>query len=317
MLSNLNNIPPFIPPVWCVNPHIQTIAGSLFSRPKPISCDTVEISTPDGDFLELNVKTGPKNRPAVVLIHGLEGSSQSRYIIELMGILSKRGYSVVAVNLRGCGTRINNKRRFYHSGETEDLRTVFSWVNEHIQHSSIGAAGFSLGGNVLIKLLGEDSSSTLIDRAIVVSSPYDLYYGSQTIQQGFNRLYERMFVRNMNKKVEDKRKAYPDLPVFTGSTLHDFDDEVTAPLNGFEDADDYYAKCSSGQFVERIETQTLLIHSKDDPICPCEMVPMNSIRQNGYVDYILTDRGGHVGFWSKPYGWLNKIIANYFGRDFA
>src|SRR5699024_7238596 len=133
---------------------------------------------------------------------------------------------------------------------------------------------FSLGGNVLIKLLGEEGSSTLIDRAIAVSSPYDLYYGSQTIQQGLNRLYERMFVRNMNNKLEDKRKIYPDLPVFTGSTLHDFDDQITAPLNGFEDADDYYAKCSSEQFVGSIETQTLLIHSKDDPICPCEMVPM-------------------------------------------
>lgn len=317
MLTNLNNVPPFVPPGWCVNPHIQTIASSLFSHPPEPPCQSVEIPTPDGDFLELDVIKGREDRPVIVLIHGLEGSSHSRYIVELMTILSQKNYSVVAVNLRGCGSRINNKRRFYHSGETEDLRTVFSWTNEHIKHSAIGATGFSLGGNVLIKLLGEDGFSTLIERAVVVSSPYDLYYGSQSIQKGLNRLYERMFVRNMNKKLERKRKVYPDLPIFKGTTLHDFDDQVTALLNGFKNANDYYARCSSGQFVGDVKTKALLIHSKDDPICPYEMVPMNSIKQNKFLDYILTDHGGHVGFWSKPYGWLNDTIVNYFGKDFA
>jgi predicted alpha/beta-fold hydrolase len=316
LLSNLNDISPFTPPLWCINAHVQTIAGTLFSRPGKPAFKTIEISTSDGDFLELNVKEGQKNSPAVVLIHGLEGSAGSRYIFELTHVLGKRDYSVVAVNLRGCGSRMNRRRRFYHSGGTDDLTAVFTWVKEHFPSSKMGAAGFSLGGNVLIKSLAEEGAAHPVQVAAAVSVPYDLYDGSQRIQKGFTRIYERMFVKSMNKKLEEKRKAYPDLPVFEGSTLYEFDDQVTAPIHRFKDAKDYYLRCSSGQFLDDMKTRVLLIHSKDDPLCPFTMVPMKSIKQNPCIDYIITKHGGHVGFWSRPYGWLNRIIANYFSKNF-
>lgn len=250
-----------------------------------------------------------------MLIHGLEGSSGSRYIVELMNTLIEQNYSVVAMNLRDCGPRMNKRRRFYHSGETGDLKTIFTWTDEHFPHSPVGAAGFSLGGNVLLKLLGEQGSATRIDAAVAVSVPYDLYLGSQLIQKGLSIFYERMFVRSMNHKLEEKRKIYPDLPVFEGSTLYEFDDQITAPVHGFKDAEDYYAQCSAGQFIDDIETRLLLIHSEDDPLCPLAMVPMESIKHNDYIDYILTEHGGHVGFWSKPYGWLFQTIRNYFNKN--
>ncbi len=316
MLSNLNHILPFRPPFWCANGHIQTIAGSLFSHPRKPSFKTVEIPTSDGDFLELNVKEGQKNRPVFVLIHGLEVSASSRYIIELTHLLSERNYSVVAVNLRGCGSRMNRLRRFYHSGETNDLMAVFTWVKERFPFSVLGAVGFSLGGNTLIKSLGEEGSAHPAQIAAAVSVPYDLYHGSQLIQKGFTKIYERMFVRSMNGKLVEKRAAYPDLPVFEGSTLYEFDDQVTAPINGFKDAEDYYAQCSAGSFLGGVKTRLLLIHSKDDPLCPFCMVPMESIKKNQYIDYIITEHGGHVGFWGRPHDWLNRTIANYFGINF-
>jgi predicted alpha/beta-fold hydrolase len=271
--------------------------------------------------LELNVKEGQKNNPVVVLIHGLEGSAESRYITELTNSLSSRDYSVVAVNLRGCGPHMNKKRRFYHAGETGDLNSVLSWIHEHLSYSYLGAVGFSLGGTVLLKLLGEMGASTLIhsaaiERAVCVSVPYDLYWGSQRIQKGAARIYERMFVKSMNHKLEEKRNVYRDLPVFTGSSLYEFDDQVTAPVHGFNNAADYYMRCSSSQFLDDIKTSLLLIHSKDDPLCPFTMVPMKKIKDNNSIDYIITNGGGHVGFWSRPYGWLNRTIMNYFSKNF-
>jgi hypothetical protein len=260
------------------------------------------------------------DRPAIALFHGLEGSTDRYYIIEMMQHLAALNYSVVAVNFRSCGSGMNRQRRFYHSGETEDYATVFSWMKRRFPASLLGAVGFSLGGNALLKSLGERIREEGLDHpvqaAVTVSVPYDLKAGSKRIHHGFNKVYERLFLKGLTAKLRKKREAYADLPHFEGASLYEFDNQVTAPVHGFEDADDYYARCSSNQFIPKINSPALLIHSKEDPICPVANVPLDAIRKNNALDYIITEKGGHVGFWSRPQGWLENVITNFFDKKF-
>jgi len=251
----------------------------------------------------------------VALFHGLEGSADRYYIIKLMRTLDDMNYSVVAVNFRSCGSRMNRQRRFYHSGETEDFHTVFSWIKRRFPDSPPAAVGFSLGGNALLKYLGEQGKNSLLHSAVAVSVPYDLKAGSEKIGAGFNQLYEYIFLKSLKKKLNQKRKTYPDLPSFSGSSLYAFDDQVTGPIHGFAGAEDYYARCSSGQFVPQIDVPTLLIHSKEDPICPADRMPLAAVKQKNNLDYIITDEGGHVGFHSRPSGWLCKTIKKYLVKN--
>lgn len=294
---------------------MHTIACSLFVRSRLPDAKRIEITTPDGDFLELDVIDQQNKRPVVVLFHGLEGSTDRYYIARLMRLCSSKGYSVVAVNFRGCGSRLNHLPRFYHSGATDDYKTTFCWVRNYFPDSAIGAVGFSLGANALLKSLGEEGSGHWSDASIAVSVPYDLKSGSLELSKGFNRIYEYRFLRTLRKKLDLKRDNHTDLPAFTGQTLYDFDDQVTSKLHGFEDAEDYYARCSSDQFIPQIYKSTLLIHSRQDPLCPIESMPLNEIKANPRLSYVITTEGGHVGFWSRQGEWLNEVIMSYFARN--
>ena len=311
MESSLVNILSFKTPFWCFNGHVHTIARSFFGDTKKPSCQRIEISTPDDDFLELDVINQENDLPVIALFHGLEGSTDRYYIIEMMKSLAGHNYSVVAVNFRGCGSRLNNKERFYHSGETNDYATVFNWIKENFPTSKVGAVGFSLGGNALLKFLAENHPQKP-EVAVAVSVPYNLKKGCLTISKGFNRIYEYRFMRTLRKKLNRKRKAFPSLPKFTGTKLYDFDDQVTAPVHGFEGAEDYYRQCSSKQFVSSIKVPSLLIHSKEDPLCPVGEMPVKDVKDNPNTDYIITEEGGHVGFWGKQQDWLNKVVCSYF-----
>jgi predicted alpha/beta-fold hydrolase len=311
VITNLKNVPPFEAPVWCFNGHIHTIASSLFVHAGLPDCERIEIPTPDGDFLELDVCEQRGSRVVLVLFHGLEGSTDRYYIARLMRSGIARGYSAVAVNFRSCGSRLNFMPRFYHSGETEDYETVFFWIRQRFRNHAVGAVGFSLGANALLKSLGEQPEGHPADAAVAVSVPYDLKKGSIQISRGFNRIYEYRFLRTLRKKLDQKRRHHPHLPRFTGKTLYDFDDQVTSKIHGFDDAEDYYERCSSARFLPSIRTSTLLIHSRQDPLCPVDSMPMEAIRNNPYISYIVTDEGGHVGFWSRPEGWLNGVIMEF------
>jgi predicted alpha/beta-fold hydrolase len=232
-----------------------------------------------------------------------------------MKMLLANNLSVVAVNFRSCGSRLNNQPRFYHSGETSDYQTIFSWIRKNYPDKKMGAVGFSLGGNALIKYLAEQNDSSPLDAAVAISVPYDLRLGSILLSKGFHRVYEYRFLKTLKEKLQKKRCRYPDLPNFSGSTLYDFDDQVTAPLHGFADAEAYYGQCSARNFLPEIKTNTLLIHSREDPLCPIESMPVAKLNDNPFTDYIITQQGGHVGFWSKPRGWLNFIIQNYLSSN--
>ena len=315
MKTNLRHVPHFHSPRWCFNGHIHTIYQSLTGDTAQPSIERVEIATPDNDFLELDCAIRPDSEAIITLFHGLEGSTKRYYMVELMKTLLRNGFSVVGVNFRSCGSRMNNQPRFYHSGETSDYHTVFQWINEHYPNQKIGAVGFSLGANALIKYLSEYQDHHPLDTAVGVSVPYDLRLGSILLSKGFHRVYEYRFLRTLKKKLDIKRQQFPDLPSFSGSTIYEFDDQVTAVIHGFDGAEDYYEQCSARRFVDDITTDMLLIHSREDPLCPIEAMPIAKINQNKWTDYIITDKGGHVGFRSKPVGWLNYVIENYLNSN--
>ncbi|WP_441000927.1 YheT family hydrolase [Fodinibius sp. SL11] len=315
MKTNLRHVPDLQAPSWCFSGHIHTISRSLLGDTNQPPLSHIEISTPDEDFLELDYHIQPESDAIIALFHGLEGSTNRYYMVELMKTLINNGYSIVGVNFRGCGSKPNKQPRFYHSGETNDYQTVFNWISGKYPDKKIGAVGFSLGGNALLKYLGETGEESLVKTAVSVSVPYDLRIGSILLSKGFHRIYEYHFLRTLRDKLDQKRKRIPGLPTFDGSTLYEFDNQVTAPLHGFDGAEDYYKQCSARRFVDEIKTDTLLVHSKEDPLCPAEAIPLAKINQNPNTDYIITEEGGHVGFWSKPKGWLNFVIENYLSSN--
>lgn len=300
----------FNPVWWAPEVHTQTVIAS-FTETKDPDSERIEIPTPDNDFLELEVVDLKNEKPIIALFHGLEGSSQRHYIRNLMSDLRQVGYSSVALNFRSCGTKMNLQKRMYHSGETEDYKTLFSWIAEYFPNSEIYAVGFSLGGNALVKSLGELGNNHPAKKAVAVSTPYDLKGGSLRMDKGFNKVYQKRFLYTLSEKADMKRKHFPDFPKFTGSSVYDFDDQVTAPVHGFEGADDYYEQCSSKHFYKRVQKPLLVIHSKADSLCPLEFAPFEDLESNKFIRTLFTESGGHVGFISQKRGWLNRTMIKW------
>lgn len=308
----INSLPDFKSAPWCFNGHAHTVLCSLIFDSPNLHSEKIRIDTPDDDFLELDVVNQGNGKPVVVLFHGLEGNSRRFYITQLADHLITRGFSVVAMNFRSCGSEMNKQRRFYHSGETEDLETLFTWIQKTFTASEIYAAGFSLGGSALLNFLKKHGTHHPLRAAATISTPFDLKSGSINLEKGFNRIYSILFLQTLVQKLEEKQQYFPDLPGFKGSTIYEFDDQVTGPIHGFENAEDYYHRCSSGFFIDQIQTNTLVIHSQQDPMCPFKWTPVKEIEANPKFKAYFPKKGGHVGFWSRPNGWLNHKIGDYF-----
>jgi predicted alpha/beta-fold hydrolase len=315
---------PFLQPWWLPGGHTQTLAGKLL-RPKPIAGVTAErIDTSDGDFLDLAwmPETDPA-APIVLVLHGLEGHTRRGYVIQIFQALSRQGLRPLGLNFRGCSGEINKVPRFYHSGETEDVAFVVDLIRDRFPGRPIMAVGFSLGANILLKLLGEqaDRGEAPISAAAAISVPYDLSAGADALEQGWMaRFYTKYFVTSLMNKVRAKEgllKGLLDLTkVSDDSTIRTFDDVVTAPLHGFVDAEDYYRQCSSKEFVARITTPTLLLHALNDPFLPSSAIPLARIAGNPNLTLVLTERGGHVGFvegaapWKAMF-WAERAAASF------
>lgn len=297
---------------WCFNGHAHTILCSLIFESPALHSENVQIDTPDNDFLEVDVVDTGIGKPVVVLFHGLEGHSRRFYITQLAEHLNTRGFSTVAVNFRSCGRNMNRQKKFYHSGETDDLEVVFEWVQDQFPKSTLFGAGFSLGGSALLNFLNKHGSNHPLRAISAISTPFELKKGSLNLEAGFNRLYSVLFLQTLKKKLQEKRAKFPALPTFEGSTLYEFDDQITGPIHGFEGADHYYHHCSSAFFMDQIRTDTLVIHSREDPMCPFKWTPVEQIKKNSNIKTHFTDKGGHVGFWSLPNGWINQRIGDYF-----
>jgi predicted alpha/beta-fold hydrolase len=317
----------FHAPAWIRGAHAQTIGGRLLRKTGGVGFRKERIETPDGDFVDLEYAAVEghalaPDAPIVLKLHGLEGSAHSGYSVELARALARRGVRSVGLNFRSCGGEMNRTARFYHSGETEDLALVLAHLHRTFPAKRLGALGFSLGGNVLLKYLGEQGASAggQLAAAVAVSVPYDLGACADRMNRGGARIYASFFLRSLRAKVRAKEAQLAGLcQVERGlkaKRVRDFDEALTAPLHGFAGAEDYYRRSSAGQFLSRISIPTLLIHSLDDPIAVAESIPHGTIEGNPHLTTALTATGGHVGFVEGPGPWSPSFWAEQRGAEF-
>ena len=283
-----------------------------FTRPRTVVPFEREILVaPDGDELVLDHVAGPAGSPRLVLLHGLEGSSYSVYVQGMVALAAAAGARATVLNFRSCArdpgevTRwLPNKRpRLYHSGETSDLDHVVRTLAAREPTTPLVAVGVSLGGNVLLKWLGENPGQKLLRAAATISVPYDLGAGARHLESRLGRMYVRHFLPTLAAKTEWVVQHFPeaarrvDLERARGAqTFYAFDDAATAPLHGFAGADDYYTRSSSLRFVEHITTPTLCISAEDDPFLPRAVLRLVAERAPASLELLVTRRGGHVGF---------------------
>ena len=315
----------YSPAWWLPGPHARTIWGRFFRRTPPMRTRTERWDTEDGDFVDLVRLDAPAGRPHVVVLHGLEGTAQSHYARGMFLEAARRGWAADLLLFRGCGGELNRAPRFYHSGETSDIDSVARRLFEADPDVPFLFAGVSLGGNVLLKWLGEidDATSRRIFAAAAVSVPFDLARASRHIDQGFSRVYQRHFLQSLRRKALAKLKRYPGLAprerIEAARTLYDFDDVVTAPVHGFASADDYYFRSSSIRFLSRINVSTLLLSARDDPFLPSEVLEQvkEVAAQNRNIEVEFLAKGGHVGFVSgqnplRPFYYAEWRVAEFF-----
>jgi len=316
--------PSFVAPWWARNPHLQTMWGKLFRRLAPPPTRTERWDTPDGDFLDLVRLDGAHpDAPRLLLLHGLEGGLQSHYVVGMFGEARRRGWAMDLLLHRSCGPELNRTRRFYHSGETTDLAFVVDRLAAAAPGVPLAVCGVSLGGNVLLKYLGERGDAAMPCAAAAVSVPYDLARGARHISRGFARVYEANFLRSLRAKVLAKRARYPDLAgpevLQRARTIWDFDDVVTAPVHGFRDAADYYARSSALGYLDGVRVPTLLLSAVDDPFLPAEV--LDEVRaaaaRNPALHVEFTPHGGHGGFVGGPAPWRAEFYAERRVFEFA
>jgi hypothetical protein len=280
------------------------------------------VSTPDGDFVDLDWLEGPAAAPLVLLLHGLEGSTRSHYVTGLLGRLVARGWRGVALSFRSCSGELNHRPRFYHSGDTGDLDAVVNLLVGRQPDVRLGIAGVSIGGNVLLKWLGErgDDVPRAVGGAVAISVPFNLAASARVLDRGFRRaVYTANFMRTLRRKVRDKARRFPGFvdvaAVARARTFAEYDRAVTAPLHGFADEHDYWARSSSGPYLGRIRRPTLLINALDDPFVPAETLPdPRTLPPDVRAEFI--PRGGHVGFLEGRWPWRLRSWAEGRAVDF-
>lgn len=311
---------------WIRGAHLQTLWGKLTRRPPTASTRTIRLDTPDGDFLDLIRLDAPsREAPRLLLLHGLEGTGRSHYVRGTLAEAARHGWGMDVLVFRSCGPESNRLPRSYHSGDTGDLAFVLACVLDEFPHASIGLAGVSLGGNVLLKWLGETGSRVppRVRAATAVSVPFDLARSVRHIAQGFSRVYEAHFLRSLRRKAYAKLARFPgmfdDDALARARSLYDFDDVVTAPVHGFAGADDYYARASSLRYLDRIRLPTLLLSAIDDPFLPAAV--LDEVRaiaaRTPALKLEFVPHGGHAGFvtgrapWRAGY-YAERRIADFF-----
>lgn len=320
----------FQPPWIFRNGHVQTLAGMyvyspLAGRRSVISCPTLkgEILLDDGDRLvyhdDIPAGWKPGDRVAL-LLHGLSGSHASPDMSRIARLLNKQDVRTVRLDWRGCGAGVALARYSYHSGRSEDLLATITEVRNRCPGSPISLIGFSLGGNVVLKLLGEprDAAESLagVDRAIAICPPIDLSLTVKSLWKGLTRLYDRYFCKACIRDVRHRQKLRPDAVIPEGwysrlpRTLYEFDDTFTAPVSGFASASDYYTKSNSNQFLANIKIPTLVIAAQDDPIVPFQQ--FQAAEYSSTTKLLAPRHGGHMGFCTaQGLGWLDHHIVSW------
>jgi len=289
---------------WLKNRHAQTIYPSFpWSRAPRVSLRSESLDLPDGDSTAVDwLADAPADAgdlPLLVILHGLESSAEASYAQMLMAAARDEGWNACVLHFRDCGDYRNRLPRRYHAGETNDIRYFLAKLVTGGQTGPIVAAGYSLGGNVLLKYLGEDGATTPLTAAAAVSVPLDLGICAQALNRGFSRFYQRHLLKRMKRAIERKFNRYTAAfdwhRAMRATTFADFDDAVTAPLHGFKGRDDYYGSCSANRFLGTVDRPTLIVNALDDPFMTPDVIP-DEARLSDCITLELSLTGGHVGF---------------------
>ena len=315
---------PYVPAWWIPGGHLRTLWGKFVRRVTDAPTRMIRWEMPDGDFLDLRRVDAPAGRPRIVLLHGLEGGQRSHYARGILAEAHRRGWGADLLIFRSCGSEINRTARFYHSGETTDLAFALDRLVAEFPASPFFLAGVSLGGNVLLKYLGEQGAAATrsVRAAAAVSVPFDLERSSRHIDRGFARVYQASFLRSLRRKATLKHATFPDrvsvAAMERARTLYAFDDAVTAPLHGFADANDYYTQSSAIRWLARVRVPSLLLSAVDDPFLPAEV--LDEVRaiaaENPRLHLEFVDQGGHVGFIGGRVPWRPVYYAEIRLLDF-
>ena len=308
----------FRAPWWLKSAHLQTMFATLFHRARAFSLRRERFELDDGDFLDLDWTPGTQG-PVVLVLHGLEGSSDSPYARGMLETIHAHGWRGVVMHFRGCSGEPNRLPRSYHSGDTRDLAQVAANLRARNDVPALAAVGYSMGGNVLLKWLGEQGADVPLAAAVAVSVPYTLSLAAERLSQGLSRLYQRRLLDDLRAKL--RRKFSGTTTVIDLQQAHasrnfwEFDDRVTAPLHGFSDVHDYYTRSSSRQYLGNIGIPTLMLHAEDDPFMTPQALPTgDELSSSTRLEVSL--RGGHVGFvhgrlpW-RPRYWLEERVPAF------
>ncbi|WGS49275.1 alpha/beta fold hydrolase [Paraburkholderia sp. D15] len=328
-------------PLWLPNRHAQTIVPSLFARRPAVTLRRERWDTPDGDFIDLdwvvhdrppsaertaNVSAGASSShhpaadaPLLVLFHGLEGSSASHYAMSLMAATREHGWHGVVPHFRTCGGELNRLPRFYHLADSTEV----DWILRRLRAAHRGpivAAGVSLGGNVLLRWLGEqrDEAGSVIAAAAAISTPIDVHAGGRALSQGFGLVYARSFLKTLKQKAAQKLIQYPGLydrdAMLASRTMYEFDNIVTAPLHGFRNTEDYWSQATTRPLLPHIRVPTLVLNARNDPFLPAEALPSRH-EVSAAVQLEQPEHGGHAGFMTGPFpgriDWLSRRVFGY------
>ncbi|WP_151445485.1 YheT family hydrolase [Lacisediminimonas profundi] len=297
------------PPRWLPGGHLQTIYPATCIRRPEVAYRRERWSAPDGDFIDVDRIDGQAGKPLLVLFHGLEGSSGSHYASSLMSLVARMGWSGAVPHFRGCSGEPNLAPRFYHSGDSAEIDWILrrfaaerseSGLQSGLQssYSRLYAAGVSLGGNALLRWLGESQhQAEIVDAACAVSAPLDLAAGGAALSRGPNLIYTRMFLQTLKPKCLHKLAQHPGLfdreAMLGARNLYEFDNVVTAPLHGYRNTDDYWNRASARHVLGDITLPTLVLNAQNDPFLPARYLPASAAPE---VKLEYPEHGGHVGF---------------------
>lgn len=314
----------FKPAWWLRNAHLQTIWPVLLRQHELKSkLERERIELPDGDFIDIDWINKDKEGPMVLILHGFEGSINSHYARGILNVINDGGLRAAFMYFRGCSGEPNRLTRGYHSGETHDVAFVTKVLGERKENKQMVAVGYSLGGNILLKWMGETGRKNPLLAAVAISVPFELHKAADRIQKGFSRFYQWYLLRCVQDRLTQKFQSIKPSPdnldsITTAGNIRDFDNAYTAPLHGFQDADDYYSTTSSRRYLRTIKVPTLILHAKDDPFMTEDVIPSPE-ELSPSVILEVTEGGGHVGFVSgkypwRPEYWLEQRIPDFLGR---
>ena len=312
------------PAWWVPGAHVQTVWARLTRSRRLVTFEREVLTTPDDDELVLDHIAGRPGAPRALLLHGLEGSAFSLHTQAFAALFARAGWSVTVLNFRSCARdphdikrRLPNRRpRLYHAGDTADLELVVRLLSARAPETPLYATGFSLGGNVLLKWLGEAGPRSAIRAAATLSVPYDLAAASRFLERPVGRFYVKHFMSRLKRKAFDVLARFPDetahidaTRVRAARTLRELDEHLTAPLHGFAGADDYYQRSSALGYLGRIAVPTMCISAVDDPLYPEAAIAPARAAASSAVTFEVTSWGGHVGFVAGRWPWRPKYWA--------